>query len=68
MVELYSDAPAGMLASVAMLRSELKYGFAQIDWDSAKKEARAVMIERAKMHGMISYSDLVKCIRTVKCP
>jgi hypothetical protein len=34
------------LASVTMLRSELKYAFARTDWESAKKEARAVMIER----------------------
>lgn len=49
-----------------MLRDRLKHGFAQEDWDAAKEEARAIMIERAKARGMIPYSDLVKQIRSIK--
>jgi len=49
-----------------MLRSGVKNGFAQADWDAAKKEARSVMIDRAKVRGMIPYSDLVKEIKAIK--
>jgi hypothetical protein len=31
-------------------------------WEAAKAEAKAIMIERAKMRGMIAYSDLVSRI------
>src|SRR2546429_8345506 len=54
------------LLNVAMLRDTLKHGFSQSDWDAAKKEARAVMIERAKVRGMIPYSDLVKKIKSIR--
>ena len=48
-----------------MLRDGMKHGFAQSDWDAAKEEARAIMIERAKVRGMIAYSDLVKRIKSI---
>lgn len=32
-------------------------------WNAAKAEARAIMIERARVRGMIAYSDLVSKIR-----
>jgi hypothetical protein len=31
-------------------------------WEAAKAEAKAIMIERAKMRGMTAYSDLVSRI------
>lgn len=34
-------------------------------WESAKAEATAIMIERAKVRGMIAYSDLVSRIRSL---
>ncbi len=34
------------------------YAFSQTDWDAAKKEARNLLIQRAKVRGMIPYSDL----------
>jgi hypothetical protein len=49
-----------------MIRDALRHRLSQSDWDTAKKEARAVMIERARVRGMISYSDLVKQIKSVK--
>ena len=49
-----------------MLRDTLKHGFSQSDWDAAKKEARAIMVERAKVRGMIPYSDLVKKIKSIR--
>ncbi len=49
-----------------MLRDGLKHGFTPCDWEAAKTEARSVMIERAKVRGMITYSDLVKKITTIE--
>ena len=42
------------------------YGFSQAEWDAAKEEARALLIARAKVRGMIPYSDLAKKIKTVR--
>lgn len=41
------------------------YGFSQADWAAAKQEARSLLIARAKLRGMIPYSDLVKEIRAI---
>lgn len=41
------------------------YGFSQADWATAKQEARSLLIARAKLRGMIPYSDLVKEIRAI---
>ena len=38
------------------------YGIAQSDWDAAKEEARQLMGARAKVRGMIPYSDLARGI------
>lgn len=43
----------------------MPYGFTQAEWDAAKAEARNLMIERAKLRGMIPYSDLATKIKTV---
>jgi len=49
-----------------MLRSASDFGISAQDWDAAKGQARAAMVERAKVRGMIPYSDLVKKIPAVK--
>jgi molybdopterin synthase catalytic subunit len=49
-----------------MLRPGLKYGFPQTSWDAAKQEAKAAMVTRARVRGMIPYSDLVKQINSIK--
>jgi molybdopterin synthase catalytic subunit len=49
-----------------MLRSASDFGISVQDWNAAKEQARAAMIERAKVRGMIPYSDLVKKISAVK--
>ena len=41
------------------------YGFAQADWDMAKQESRNLLIARARLRGMIPYSDLARGITTV---
>ena len=42
------------------------YGFSDEQWQHAKQEARAIMIERAKLRGMIPYSELADKIRTIR--
>ncbi len=37
----------------------MKYGFADKDWDAAKVEMAEILAGRAKLRGMIPYSDLV---------
>jgi molybdopterin synthase catalytic subunit len=41
------------------------FNFSQSEWDAAKREARGLLIERAKLRGMIPYSDLADQIRTM---
>ncbi len=43
-----------------------KYGFPEAQWEAAKAEVKAVLVERAKLRGMIPYSDLVKQIRSIQ--
>lgn len=49
-----------------MLRKDFDHGFAQADWKAAKEEARRAMIERAKVRGMIPYSELVGKVTSIK--
>ncbi len=42
-----------------------KYGYQQDEWNKAKEEMRQMLIERAKVHGMIPYSELVAKIKTI---
>jgi molybdopterin synthase catalytic subunit len=49
-----------------MLGQGLRHGFSNDDWGAAKEEARDAMIAKAKLRGMITYSDLVKSIRRIK--
>ena len=49
-----------------MLRSGSDFGISANDWNMAKQEACAAMIDRAKLRGMITYSDLVAKIEAVK--
>lgn len=41
------------------------HGFSEKDWAAGKEEARSAMIDRARVRGMIPYSDLVKNIRSI---
>src|SRR5690349_12324001 len=49
-----------------MLLRGSDFGIPQAQWAAAKKQARQLMIERAKVRGMIPYSDLVKGITAFK--
>jgi molybdopterin synthase catalytic subunit len=47
---------------------EMKMGiasFSQEEWDAAKAEARDLLIERARLRGMIPYSELAEQIRSM---
>lgn len=48
-----------------MLRSASDFGIAAQDWASAKAQARVAMIDRARVRGMIPYSELVTHISAV---
>jgi hypothetical protein len=44
----------------------MKYGFEDEVWESAKSEAKQLLTERAKVRGMMSYSELVARMKTIK--
>jgi molybdopterin synthase catalytic subunit len=44
----------------------MKYGYEQHEWDAAKAEMREALVERAKVRGMIPYSELVEKITTIE--
>ncbi|MBZ0282029.1 MAG: hypothetical protein K8L97_14920 [Anaerolineae bacterium] len=45
--------------------SASKYRYTQEKWNEIKEEIRAILIEKAKERGMITYSDLVSELETV---
>ena len=42
-----------------------RYGYTISDWNKAKEEMRKILIERAKVRGMIPYSELARQIATI---
>ncbi|PWB90319.1 hypothetical protein C5688_11175 [Methylocystis sp. MitZ-2018] len=46
--------------------SDSNFDVPKEQWEAAKAEAKAIMIERAQLRGMIAYSDLVSQIRSVR--
>jgi len=44
---------------------ETRYGFLLADWDKAKEEMKQILIERAKVRGMIPYSELVENVKSI---
>jgi hypothetical protein len=44
----------------------VRYGFSDEDWAAAKQEMVAKLIERAKVRGMIPYSELVRDVKTIR--
>lgn len=42
-----------------------KYGYSLVDWNKAKEEMRQTLIKRAKVRGMMPYSELVAEVRTI---
>ena len=43
-----------------------KYGYEPHEWEEAKTEMRTALVERAKVRGMIPYSELVEKITTIE--
>ncbi len=44
----------------------VRYGFADQDWAAAKAEMKAILAARAKLRGMIPYSDLVARVKAIQ--
>lgn len=49
-----------------MRGAPMKYGFPDADWQAAKAEMVNILVARAKLRGMIPYSDLVRQVRAVR--
>ena len=43
----------------------MPYGYKDTDWEQAKRQAKDILAERARMRGMIPYSDLVAQINAI---
>lgn len=43
-----------------------KYGYSLDKWEQAKKEMREILIERAKVRGLIPYSELAAQIKSIQ--
>jgi hypothetical protein len=43
-----------------------EFGYEQHEWDQAKAELHEALVERAKVRGMIPYSELVEKITTIE--
>ena len=44
---------------------DTRYGFSSTNWNMAKEEMRQILINRAKVRGMIPYSELTKKITAI---
>ncbi len=44
---------------------KMKYGYQLTDWNNAKKEMKQILIDRARVRGMIPYSELVEKVKTI---
>ncbi len=42
-----------------------RYSYSLVDWENAKKEMRKILIERARVRGIIPYSELVTKVQTI---
>ena len=45
---------------------KMKYGYEIEDWDLAKAEVKDLLIQRAKLRGMMPYSELTTKVRTIE--
>lgn len=43
----------------------MPYGFTDLQWQNAKREIQSILVERARLRGMIPYSELVRKMTTV---
>jgi hypothetical protein len=49
-----------------MDRARYKYGFTEEQWTATKEEMRQILVERAKLRGMMPYSELVQKLRSIQ--
>jgi len=43
-----------------------KFGLSKQEWNLAKQEIKGILIDRAKVRGMIPYSALVKNVQSIQ--
>lgn len=43
-----------------------KYGFSENDWNQARNEIKQILIARARLRGMIPYSELVAQVQMIR--
>lgn len=43
----------------------MRYGFSDAVWNAAKREMISILVARAKVRGMIPYSELVQQMKTI---
>jgi hypothetical protein len=43
-----------------------KYGFTESAWEAAKREAKSILADRARLRGMIPYSDLAAKLKSIR--
>jgi hypothetical protein len=44
---------------------EGKFGFSKSTWEAAKKQAKEALIDRARVRGMMPYSELIQKIKAI---
>ena len=49
-----------------VVMSGIRHGIPPAQWDAAKREAKDILIARAKLRGKIAYSELVERLTTVR--
>jgi hypothetical protein len=64
--EKYDTLAVSFEATTPMLRTASDFNIQTQDWAEAKQQAIAAMVDRAKVRGMIPYSDLVNKIDAVR--
>lgn len=47
-------------------RMTTKYGYSLNEWEQAKKEMKEILIERAKVRGLMPYSELAAQIKSIQ--
>src|SRR5579884_3706019 len=59
-----SDEPTA-LGQVSIGATVATSNYSQTEWDAAKQEIKSLLIERAKLRGMIPYSELAEKVRSM---
>jgi hypothetical protein len=58
-----TDYPGQQVEEAKLMTA--KYGFEIEDWDKAKAEMKTLLVQRARLRGMMPYSDLVRKVTAI---